>query len=165
MSATIRREEPHDIAAIRALAAAAFAGVRHSDGSEPRVIDALRAAGELALSLVAEEDGQMVGHVAFSPVAISDGSMNWFGLGPVSVAPRCQRRGIGSALIERGIADLREAGARGVVLLGEPGYYCRFGFEHDPALRFPGPPPRYFQRLVLAGEAPTGIVRYSAAFG
>ena len=81
------------------------------------------------------------------------------------MAPELHRQGIGSALIERGVADLKALGARGVVLLGNPAYYARFGFAHDPALSYPGPPAEYFQRLVLAGEVPRGIVRYAATFG
>lgn len=164
---TIRPERPADAEAIRALTAAAFAGLPHSDGSEPRIIESLRQGGDLVLSLVTElvaEQGEIVGHIAFSPVTITDGSPDWFGLGPLSVAPRHQRRGIGASLARQGIATMRERGAHGIVLLGDPAYYERFGFAHDPALVFPGPPARYFQRLVLSGNPPTGIVRYAPGF-
>ena len=162
---SMRREAPGDEAAIHALTAAAFADMPFADGDEPELVDALRAAGDLTLSLVAVDGAAIVGHIAFSPVAISDGTRAWYGLGPVSVAPAIQRRGIGSALIRRGLADMGERGAGGIVLLGSPAYYARFGFGHDPELCYPGPPPAYFQRLVLAGEAPRGIVTYVAAFG
>ena len=89
----------------------------------------------------------------------------WYGLGPIAVLPSLQRQKIGSRLMQRAIADMRMQGARGLVLLGDPVYYARFGFEHDPALRYPGPPPEYFQRLVVAGDAPSGDVRYARAFG
>ena len=161
----IRSEQQGDEAAIHALTAAAFAEMPFSDGEEPKLVDALRASGDLTLSLVALDAAAIVGHIAFSPVTISDGSRAWYGLGPVSVAPAVQRQGIGSALIGRGLADMRERGASGIVLLGNPAYYSRFGFEHDPQLCHSGPPPRYFQRLVLAGAAPRGIVTYVAAFG
>ena len=161
---SIRSEKPGDEAEIHALTAAAFADMPFSDGDEPELVDALRAAGDLTLSLVAVDGAAIVGHIAFSPVTISDGSQSWYGLGPVSVAPAVQRLGIGSALIWRGLADMRERGAGGIVLLGNPAYYARFGFAHDPELRYPGPPPAYFQRLVLAGDAPNGIVTYAAAF-
>lgn len=119
----------------------------------------------MALSLVAEQAGHgPVGHIAFSRVSISDNSAEWYGLGPVSVLPKFQRSGIGSALINQGIAELRQAGARGIVLLGDPGYYARFGFEHDPQLSHPGPPAEYFQRMVLDGAPPAGVVRYAGAF-
>jgi putative acetyltransferase len=161
----MRAEHVGDAPAIRALTAAAFAGQPHSDGSEPGIVDALRANGDLALSLVAEDASGIVGHIAFSPVAISDGAADWFGLGPVSVCPERQGEGIGSALIREGIGELARRGAGGVVVFGNPAYYGRFGFTHDRTLTYPGPPPEYFQRLVLEGTAPTGIVTYAAAFG
>ncbi len=161
----IRPEEPRDHAAIGVVTQAAFADAPHSDGSEVRIIERLRADGDLALSLVAEDCDRIVGHVAISPVEISDGSVGWYGLGPIAVLPSLQRQKIGSRLMQRAIADMRMQGARGLVLLGDPAYYARFGFEHDPALRYPGPPPRYFQRLVVDGDAPSGDVRYARAFG
>ena len=161
----IRPEEPRDHAAIGVVTQAAFADAPHSDGSEVRIIERLRADGDLALSLVAEDCDRIVGHVAISPVEISDGSVGWYGLGPIAVLPSLQRQKIGSRSMQRAIADMRMQGARGLVLLGDPVYYARFGFEHDPALRYPGPPPEYFQRLVVAGDAPSGDVRYARAFG
>jgi putative acetyltransferase len=161
----IRPEEPRDHAAIGVVTQAAFADAPHSDGSEVRIIERLRADGDLALSLVAEDCDRIVGHVAISPVEISDGSVGWYGLGPIAVLPSLQRQKIGSRLMQRAIADMRMQGARGLVLLGDPAFYRRFGFEHDPALRYPGPPPEYFQRLVVAGDAPSGDVRYAPAFG
>ncbi|WP_417320035.1 GNAT family N-acetyltransferase [Erythrobacter aureus] len=161
----IRPEEPRDHAAIGVVTQAAFADAPQSDGSEVRIIERLRADGDLALSLVAEDCDRIVGHVAISPVEISDGSVGWYGLGPIAVLPSLQRQKIGSRLMQRAIADMRMQGARGLVLLGDPAFYRRFGFEHDPALRYPGPPPEYFQRLVVAGDAPSGDVRYAPAFG
>ena len=120
--------------------------------------------GDLALSLIAEVAGRIAGHIAFSRVTISDGAREWYDLGPVSVWPELHHRGIGSALIRQGIADLRTRGAAGIVLLGSPAYYSRFGFRHEPQLRYPGPPPEYFQCLVLTGELPEGEVRYAPAF-
>ncbi|WP_128891256.1 GNAT family N-acetyltransferase [Erythrobacter sp. HKB08] len=162
---TIRPEGARDQSAIYSLTKDAFADMPFSDGDEQDLVDRLRADGDLALSLVAEDAERVVGHIAFSRVAISDGSADWYGLGPVSVLPECQRQGIGSRLIQRGIADLRERGARGIVLLGDPAYYSRFGFGHDPALTYPGPPPQYFQRLVIDGSPPKGVVSYPPAFG
>ena len=161
----IREERAGDQSAIFALTKAAFAPMPFSDGDEPELIDHLRADGDLTLSLVAERDGVIVGHIAFSPVSISDGTRDWFGLGPVSVTPGLQRSGIGSALIRRGIAMMEEVHrANGIILLGSNEYYPRFGFEHDPELKYPGPPPEFFQRLVLQGAPPKGVVRYSKAF-
>jgi predicted N-acetyltransferase YhbS len=161
----IRPERAGDEGAIHALTEAAFRDMPFSDGDEQDLVDQLRADGDLTLSLVAEDAERIVGHIAFSPVSISDGSKDWFGLGPVSVRPELHGQRIGSALVKRGLADLRERGARGTVLLGDPAYYTRFGFAHDPGLTYPGPPAEYFQRLVLEGAAPQGIVRYAAAFG
>ena len=165
---TIRPERSDDAGPIAVLTASAFAGVEHSDGSEPAIIERLRADGDLTLSLVAVQegtDGAIIGHIAFSPVTISDGTPGWYGLGPVSTAPAHQGQGIGGALIEYGLAQLRTHGAGGVVLLGDPAYYHRFGFTHDPALTYPGPPPEYFQRLVLMGPGPKGMVNYARGFG
>ncbi|MBY6127619.1 N-acetyltransferase [Qipengyuania aquimaris] len=162
---TIRPEIDADHAQIAVVTNAAFAEVEHSDGSEVKIVDKLRQDGDLALSLVAEDGERIVGHVAVSPVTISDGSEHWYGLGPISVLPVHQREGVGLRLMQRAIADMRTMGARGIVLLGEPAYYSRFGFEHDPQLVYPGPPAEYFQRLVLESEAPSGTVSYAPAFG
>jgi putative acetyltransferase len=161
----IRPEEPRDHAAIGVVTQAAFADSPHSDGSEVRIIDQLRSDGDLTLSLVAEDGERIVGHVAVSPVQITDGSPDWYGLGPIAVLPSLQRQGVGLQLMQRAIADMRMRGARGIVLLGDPAYYQRFGFEHDPQLVFPGPPAEYFQRLVIDGDAPSGTVSYAPAFG
>jgi putative acetyltransferase len=124
----IREERESDVDAIGALTAVAFAQMAFSDGTEPAMIEALRAAGDLRLSLVAE-DGGVVGHVAFSPLTL-DGHGGWFGLGPISVAPARQRQGIGSALVAEGLARLRAAGACGVALIGNPRVYTPMGFSH-----------------------------------
>ena len=151
---------------IHALIAAAFRGKDYSDGREAQIVDLLRSDGDLSLSLVATNmDQAVIGHIAFSPVTISDGSKGWYGLGPVSVIPSGQNFGIGAMLVEDGLLRLRAMGARGCVLLGNPAYYGRFGFEHDPQLSYPGPPPEYFQRLLLAGVPASGTVRYARAFG
>jgi putative acetyltransferase len=160
----IRPERASDEAAIRAVTELAFAGKPYSDGSEPAIVDRLRAAGALTLSLVAEMDARILGHVAFSPVAISDGASGWYGLGPVSVHPDRQGEGIGTALINSGLQQLREVGAAGCVLLGDPGYYHRFGFARLDGLELPDFPPEYFMGLVLHGPQASGIVSYHHAF-
>jgi putative acetyltransferase len=166
MAWSIRDERPGDEPAIAALTRAAFRDLAHSAGNEAAIVERLRADGGLAISLVAENlDRAIVGHVAFSPVAISDGTPRWYGLGPVSVIPLRQRAGIGSALIEEGLERLRQMDAGGCVVLGDPAYYRRFGFAHDAALAYPGPPPEYFQRMILSGPAPQGTVSYALAFG
>lgn len=161
---TIRPEAPGDEATIFKLTQAAFRDMPFSEGDEQYLINALRADGDLALSLVAEDGERLVGHIAFSPVRIEDGTTGWFDLGPVSVWPELHHRGIGGTLIRRGIADMRAQGAKGIVLLGSTEYYPRFGFKHEPQLTYPGPPPEYFQCLVLEGELPRGVVSYAPAF-
>ncbi|MGX5736460.1 GNAT family N-acetyltransferase [Bosea thiooxidans] len=164
----IRAEQPGDIDAIRALTTEAFATAPHRSGTEAAIVDGLRAAGALTLSLVAVAgdgtDAALLGHVAFSPVTIDGADRGWFGLGPVSVRPGRQRGGIGSALIREGLRRLRASGAGGCVLLGDPAYYGRFGFAADPALVLEGVPPEYFMRLAFGGDVPAGTVRYHAAF-
>ncbi len=161
---TIRPEARGDEAAIHAVTQAAFREMKFSDGDEHHLVDRLRADGDLALSLVAEDDARIVGHIAISPVTISRGALGWFGLGPVSVWPELHRRGIGGALVKRAIADMRQRGAMGIVLLGSPDYYARFGFAREPRLTYPGGPAEYFQALVLEGEVPEGEVGYAPAF-
>lgn len=161
---SIRPERPSDVQAIAQLTRDAFAAHAHSSHTEHFVIDALRRHGALSISLVAEHDGQRVGHVAFSPVAISDGSAGWFGLGPLSVAPRMQGQGIGQALVRAGLAALRERGAAGCVVLGEPSYYGRFGFRNDPDLRLADVPQAYFLARPFGHRRPAGEVVYPAAF-
>ena len=161
---TIRPEAPGDEDTIFALTEAAFADMPFSDGDEQHLVNRLRADGDLTLSLVAEDAERIVGHIAFSPVTISDGATDWFGLGPVSVWPDLHHRGIGGALIKRGIADMRARGAKGIVLLGSNVYYPRFGFEYVPQITYPGPPAEFFQTLLLDGDMPTGEVAYAPSF-
>ena len=161
----IRPEQVGDAEAIRAVTTAAFAGAPHSSGTEADIVDALRSAGDLTLSLVAMDAGEVVGHVAFSPVTIGGRAAGWFGLGPVAVRPDRQGAGVGRALIEAGLGQLRGLGAAGCVVLGEPGYYGRFGFEADPRLTYDGAPAPYFQRLAFGGEVPEGKAAYRPAFG
>lgn len=157
-------EAPGDAGAIRALTGAAFRDAPHGSGGETAIIDVLRAAGALALSLVAREGGRAIGHAAFSRVDIDGAAGRWFGLGPIAVEAAHRRRGIGAALVRDGLARLRRDGAAGVVVIGDPGWYGRFGFVSDGALHYGGIPPRYIQRVVFAGPPPRGAVRYHPAF-
>lgn len=161
----IRDECPDERAAIRVITTAAFETAPHSSGTESAIVDALRDAGALTLSLVAADEGEVVGHVAFSPVMIDGSDRDWYGLGPVSVRPDHQGRGIGRALVEAGLERLRGAGAHGCVVLGDPAYYARFGFRADGALSYPDVPAEYFQSLGFVGPVPKGEVSYHAAFG
>ncbi|EYF05402.1 GNAT family N-acetyltransferase [Chondromyces apiculatus] len=160
----LRDEHPGDEAAIFSLVTSAFAEAAHSSHTEPFIVDALRASGALSISLVAVEDGEIAGHVAFSEVAIDRERCGWFGLGPVAVHPTWQRRGIGRALIQEGLARLEAQGAEGCVVLGDPAYYGRFGFAADGRLTFAGAPAVYFQALSFRGAVRHGAVTYHAAF-
>ncbi len=160
----IRAEQPADIDAIRELTDRAFASEAHSSGTEAAIIDALRGAGALTLSLVAEKDGAILGQVSFSPVTIDGSPGEWVGLGPISVDPNHQRTGIGTALIDAGLAQMKAAGADGCVLVGDPAYYSRFGFLGDCGLTYGDVPPKYVQQRALNGQPATGRVTYSPAF-
>ncbi|MBB4093994.1 N-acetyltransferase [Ochrobactrum pecoris] len=160
----IRKETPEDAAEIRQVTETAFRPVAYSNQKEGEIVDALRAAKALTLSLVAEENGQILGHVAFSPILIDGENKGWYGLGPVSVHPDRQGEGIGGKLIREGLAILRREGAKGCVLLGDPGYYGRFGFKADSRLKLPGVPAEYFQCLAFGPDMPEGDVAYNAAF-
>lgn len=165
----IRSEQANDIPAIREITKAAFAPMAYSSQTEAEIIEALRAAGALTISLVAVDQGEIIGHVAFSPVTI-DGedlggeNMGWYGLGPVSVRPDRQKGGIGGRLIREGLARLTRTGAKGCVLLGDPGYYRRFGFENHAGLRFEGLPAEYFLAQTFDGPTPSGRVRFHEGF-
>ena len=165
MQLTIRDERPADHPTVRAVHVAAFPGPE-----EAELVDAVRVDADPIISLIAEHDGGVVGHVLFSPVTIAGADEPLrFGLAPVGVVPAEQGRGIGAALIEAGIARCRELGAVGIVLLGEPEYYSRFGFVAASTFglvyELIGQHPA-FQALELTegGFEPGGRVDYHPAF-
>jgi putative acetyltransferase len=160
----IRSETDADVDAIADVTIAAFCTLPISNHTEQFIIAALRACNALTISLVAEFDGRVVGHIAFSPVAMSDGSPGWYGLGPVSVLPAYQRQGIGGALIQEGLSRLQELGARGCCLVGHPGYYQRFGFQNTRGLAHEGVPEEVFFALSFDGHLPQGFVEFHAGF-
>lgn len=160
----IRDETPADTGVITEVTVAAFATLEISDHTEQFVVAALRAAGALTLSSVAEVDGRVVGHIAFSPVAISDGTRNWYGLGPLSVVPEYQGEGIGKALVEEGLSRLKRLGAKGCCLVGHPAYYRKFGFENVPGLVVESVPPEVFLALSFDGSVPHGVVTFHEGF-
>lgn len=169
ISVTVRDETAADQAAIAGVQQAAFRDHPFSRHDEAQIVARLRERGALTLSLVALAPGcdEILGHIAFSPVRIAGQDVGWYGLGPVAVLPAAQRRGLGSALIEAGLARLRERGAAGCVLLGDPAYYRRFGFAQQAGLQLPGVPASHFMalRLETAQPWPAGTVSYDAAFG
>jgi putative acetyltransferase len=160
----IRSETSADISAIAEVTIAAFKTLTISNHTEQFIIAALRTANVLTVSLVAVMDGRVVGHIAFSPVTISDGSPNWYGLGPVSVLPECQRMGIGCALIQEGLTRLKDLGAQGCCLVGHPEYYGRFGFQNIRGLVYQGVPEEVFFALSLNGHIPQGNVEFHQGF-
>lgn len=160
----LRDERPADAPAIRRVIQAAFATLTVGVRTEHRIVDALRDAGALSFSLVAESQGDIVGHVALSPVVIDDDAHGWYGLGPVSVSPERQRMGIGRSLIRAVLRQAEDAGGNGCVVLGHPDYYRRFGFSRDHALALPGFAVEHFFALRWRGRMPSGTVRYHPGF-
>lgn len=160
----IRKETDTDSSAITEVTVEAFKTVAVSNQTEHFIIEALRASKALTLSLVAEVGGKVAGHIAFSPVTISDGTMNWYGLGPVSVLPEYQRKGIGKALIEGGLSRLKDLGAKGCCLVGHPEYYKKFGFENVTGLLIEGIPPEVFFALSFDGHYPQGHATFHHGF-
>jgi putative acetyltransferase len=160
----IRSETDADVSAITEVTVAAFNTLEISNHTEQFIIAALRAAKALTISLVAEVDGRMIGHIAFSPLTISDNTRNWYGLGPVSVLPTYQRQGVGKALIREGLSRLKELNAKGCCLVGHPDYYVKFGFKNMPGLVHEGVPPEVFFALSFDGQAPQGTVAFHDAF-
>jgi putative acetyltransferase len=163
---TIRPEREEDRAAVRAVHEAAF-----PTDVEARLVDALRAGGNALVSLVAEVQGRVVGHVLFSPVSVEPAlpGVAGAGLAPVAVLPAYQRQGIGARLIESGIAACRELGLGFVVVLGDPGYYQRFGFTRAGAFGLGneyGVDEEFMALELRPGclSGACGVVRYSAEF-
>jgi putative acetyltransferase len=160
----IRSETDADVNAITEVTVAAFKTLEISNHTEQFIIEALRAAKALTVSLVAELNGRVIGHIAFSPVTISDGTWNWYGLGPVSVLPEYQRQGIGKALVREGLSRLRALNAKGCCLVGHPAYYRKFGFENVPGLLHEGVPQWLFFALSFDGHTPQGTVSFHDGF-
>lgn len=160
----IRPERQGDESQIRSVTELAFRNMPFSDQTEHLVIERLRRAGALSISLVAEDGPHIIGHIGFSPVSINDDHSGWYGLGPVSVLPEHQRAGVGSALINEGLSILKSRQACGCVVAGDPAYYQRFGFHHDEGLIAEGVPGQYFTILRLQHGTSSGIVRYHHAF-
>jgi putative acetyltransferase len=161
---TIRSETDADIGTITKVTITAFKTLEISNHTEQFIIEALRVAKALTISFVAEVNGRVVGHIAFSPVTISDGTRNWYGLGPVSVLPEYQRQGIGKTLIREGLSRLRDMNAQGCCLVGHPDYYRKLGFTNIPELVHDGVPPEVFFALSFDGHTPQGTVTFHDGF-
>lgn len=163
----IRPETEDDLAAIHAVNVAAF-----ETDAEARLVDALREHADPFISLLAERDGEVVGHIAFSPVTHSArADLRILGLGPMAVDPDLQKTGVGTFLVAKGLEECRSLGAGALVVLGHPEYYPRFGFE--PASQFGikceyDVPDEVFMAMELQegylADA-VGLVKYHPAFG
>ena len=161
----IRNEKPSDIEDITDVTIAAF--TNHPAGDELTehfIIHALRAARALTISLVAEINDKVIGHIAISPVSIEDSTEGWYGLSPVSVLPDYQRQGFGKALIHEGLARLKAMGAGGCALVGDPEYYKRLGFRNNPGLIYEGINQDYFLVIPFTDTIPVGIVTFHEGF-
>ncbi|OTG80853.1 GNAT family N-acetyltransferase [Acinetobacter sp. ANC 5054] len=164
MQIKIRKEQSEDILAIENVTKAAFLNAEHSSHTEHFIVNQLRKEQQLTISLVAEEQQEIVGHVAVSPVSLSTGETGWYGLGPISVLPNKQGLGIGTRLMQAALQELRTMDAAGCVLLGDPNYYARFGFQVFPDLHLANVPKEYFQAISFRNTNPQGDVEYSNAF-
>ena len=160
----IRNETNADIEAITEVTIAAFKNLPISNQTEHFIIKALRSADALTISLVAEIDECVVGHIAFSPVTISDGTKDWYGLGPISVLPKYQKQGIGKSLVHKGLSLLKALGGQGCALVGYPDYYKQFGFRNIPVLIHDGIPQEVFLVLPFNEVIPQGTVVFHKGF-
>jgi putative acetyltransferase len=159
----IRPERTEDADAIHRLTEQAFSGQPFSSGTEAGIIRALRASDHLPLSLVAQAGASLVGHAAFSPVEVSGGEGAWFGLGPISVRPDLQRRGIGRRLVADGLDRLRARGAAGCALIGNPAVYSRYGFGSG-SLTYDGVHPALVQYVAFGDAPPRGRLVFGREF-
>jgi putative acetyltransferase len=160
----IRPAKKKDELSITKVTIEAFKNLPVSNQTEHFIINALRLADVLTISLVAEMDNKIVGHIAFSPVEISDKTQDWYGLGPVSVLPEYQGNGIGTKLINKGLDLLKEKNGNGCVLVGNPNYYRRFGFKNYNELIHEGIPQKFFVALPFKNFIPRGTVKFHDGF-
>ncbi|MCT8268119.1 N-acetyltransferase [Afifella sp. JA880] len=164
----IRDQNEADRTAVKEVVRQAFLHKPYAAGTEAFIIDALWTRGMATIALVAEADGRILGQAAFSPVTItgSDGQVTtgWHGLGPIAVLPEVQKKGVGSVLMEVGLTKLRALGSKGCVLVGDPAYYERFGFENLPQLQIPGVPPENLLALPFTDALPAGEIVFDEAF-
>jgi len=164
MNVTVRPEAVEDFPAIRSVVEQAFENMPFAAGDEADLVETLRAQHALLVSLVAEIDGEVIGHIAFSPATASGPAGEWYALGPVAVLPRLQGEGIGATLVRAGLREIELLGAAGCILTGDPDYYVRFGFEVTPECAPPEEPAEYFMVKVLRGAEPRAPIGFHPAF-
>lgn len=160
----IRPEKKEDISVITQITEEAFQNHPKSVQNEHRIVIALREKGALFISLVAVVDRQVVGHIAFSKVLVEKQEVGWYGIGPLSVKPEFQGKGIGSALVKEGMLALRDSGANGCILVGDPAYYTRFGFITHPNLTINHVPAENILSFSFDQVVPKGSVDFNSAF-
>lgn len=160
----VRPEVTSDVADVRHVNIEAFRDHPISRQTEHLIVDTLRAAGALVVSLVAVWEDRVVGHIALSKAIIGSSANGWYLLGPIAVLPSLQGHGIGSVLVEAGLEELRARVAVGCVLVGDPGFYSRFGFSTFPGLVHDGVPQEYVLALPFTDDEPAGSVRAHEAF-
>lgn len=161
----IRAEAPQDFPSVEEINRAAFGG-----DAEARLVGMLREQADPLISLVADDDGNVVGHILFTPVSLPGSEGLAMGLAPMAVTPARQRSGIGSALVRAGLERCKELGVVAVVVLGHPEFYPKFGFS--PAARFglrceyDAPAEAFMVIELRAGSlrGASGTVKYHAAF-
>jgi putative acetyltransferase len=164
MKINIRHERAEDAAAIHDLTKRAFASMPFAGGDEQLLPARFRSADVLALSLVAETAGSIIGQLTLTPAFAADDSPGWFALGPIAVEPNFQSQGVGSSMIAAAIDWLTANDAAGCVLVGNPAYYSRFGWLPCPALAPTGEPAEYYQILPLAIAQPHAVVCFHPLF-
>lgn len=160
----IRPESPDDIEAISKVIILAFEGKPYAAGDEAELVLRLRDLGDLAASLVAVCEGEVVGQICFSRAELEGRFCGWYALGPISVLPIYQGQGVGSALMREGLQRIADLGGEGCVLVGDPRYYCRFGFVVAPAHCPDHEPAQYFQVKQIGGKNPVGKFSFHPAF-
>ncbi len=160
----IRDQTKSDFDAVHELVIAAFKALPIAAGTEQFIMDELWRSGAATVALVAEPAGRVVGQAAFSKVLVDSRDVGWHGCGPVGVLPELHKQGIGSALMREGLKRLRALGSKGCVVVGDPAYYKRFGFDNTEAMNHPGVPSQYFMVIRFGGEMPSGDVKFDKAF-
>ena len=164
LEVNVRPENTNDLETIENLISSAFENHPYSNHKEQFIVSQLRVSSALSVSIVAEHDEKIIGHIAFSAVKINGEECSWYGLAPVSVVPEQQKSGVGSQLIKAGLEAIKHKGAKGCVLLGEPEYYEKFGFRAVDSLVLEGVPPEFFLCLSFDEVIPSGKVEYHQAF-